>query len=265
MNEKQEKITEDEIRSEIDRLAPFHHKVELPYGLSTFDPQKSRTQREYTRVDNLVKHAFPKLLDACNGSLEGKRVLDVACNCGGFSVEASKHKSEYVLGIDKVDHYIEQANFIKRALGKENIEYKVMDVEDLEESKVGLFDVTFCFGLLYHLENPVLAMRKISSVTKSIMLVDTTVIRIPRRMKEFKKQPLWLMNFPAVATEDSSLITTSRWRSEEEVVQFRPSNAAVIELLKFLGFSKVEKIKPEQEGLEKRYYAGRRTSFLAIR
>ena len=97
------------------------------------------------------------------------------------------------------------------------------------------------------------------------MLVDTNVIRTPEHMERFKQEPLWIMNFPVIETEDSNLITTCLWRSKEEVVQFRPSEAAVIELLKFLGFSKVEKIEPEQEGLEKRYHAGYRATFLAIR
>ena len=29
-------MTEQEMRNEIARLAPFHHKVDLPYNLSTF-------------------------------------------------------------------------------------------------------------------------------------------------------------------------------------------------------------------------------------
>ena len=40
---------------------------------------------------------------------------------------------------------------------------------------------------------------------------------------------------------------------------------AVVDLLKFLGFSKVEKIKPNQKRLEKRYYTGSRVTFLAVR
>ena len=253
-------LTEQEIRNELARLAPFHHKIDLPYDLSTFIPELSRRPIEYTRVDNLVSHAFPTLLDVCGGSLEGKRVLDVACNCGGFTVEAAKLNSEYVLGIDIVKRYLEQANFIKHALNLEQVEFKEIGIESVDESSVGLFDVTFCFGILYHLENPVLAMKQLSSVTKKILLVDTDVMPTPET-----KAPLWRMNFPAVSTVESHDITTSLWRGAGRTVQFTPNEDAVVELLKFLGFSTVSKIEPKQEGLEERYYKGTRATFIAVR
>lgn len=258
-------LTEQEIRNEVNRLAPFHHKVDLPYNVSTYIPELSRRPIEHTRASNLVKHAFPTLIEACGGSLHGKRVLDVACNCGGFSVEAAKLNSEYVLGIDVVDHYIEQANFIKHALDLKQVEFKNIDIESIDSSTLGLFDVTFCFGILYHLENPVLAMKRVASVTKSIMLVDTNVINTPAFIRPFFRKPLWLMKFPGISNAKLKDATTSLWRSKERVVQFRPNEDAVVDLLKFLGFSKVEKIKPTQKGLEKRYYTGSRVTFLAVR
>ena len=253
-------LTEQEIRDEVNRLAPFHHNVELPYGLRTHVPGLSRRPLETTRLPNLVKHAFPALIEACGGSLRGKRVLDVACNCGGFSVQAAKLDSEYVLGIDVVDHYIEQAGFIKLALGLKRVEFKVMDIDSLDETTVGLFDVTFCFGILYHLENPIRVMRKLASITKSVMLVDTTVIRTPTQ-----KMPLWAMHFPPVSTADSIDVTTSRWRGKGGTIEFYPNEKAVADLLRFLGFLKVVKIEPVRKGLERRYYTGDRVTFLAIR
>lgn len=261
----QAELTEQEIRDGLSRLAPFHHAVDLPYHLSTHITEQSRRPIERTRVANLVKHAFPALLDACGGSLRGKRVLDVACNCGGFSVEAAKRESEYVLGIDVVEHYIEQGNFIKRALGLGQVEFKVMNIDSLTESAVGLFDVTFCFGILYHLENPVFTMKRLAAVTRKCMLVDTNILRIPVYMRPFFRKPLWSMIFQPVSTPESKDATTSLWRSQKGVVEFNPSESAVIELLKFLGFSRVEKIQPTQKGLEKRYYTGSRATFLAVR
>ena len=116
-------LTEQEIKNEIDRLAPFHHKVDLPYGLSTYLPSKSRRPIEYTRLSNLVNHAFPALIDEFGGSLEGKRVLDVACNCGGFSVEA---QAVLCMGIrfDKNDNNSKQEVIDDRIL---NLHYNEQD------------------------------------------------------------------------------------------------------------------------------------------
>jgi len=251
-------MTKQEIEAEVKRLAPFHHKLDLPYGLSTFDPELSLRHRETTRLDSLTRHVFPDLLKACGGSLQGKSVIDVACNAGGFSFEAASHGAERVLGIDVADRYIDQANFIKRALELDQVEFKKMLVEDCDERDIGMFDIAFCFGILYHLEDVVLAMKKLSSVTREIMVIDATVIKTP-----FTRKSMWKMNVPRVVESDDKS-TTALWRTEKRC-QFKPNVNAVIELLDFLGFSKVEIIKPRQRNLEFRYYRGKRVTFLARR
>ena len=185
-------MTKEEIESEIARLAPFHHMVDLPYGLKTYDPVLSLRRRESTRLDSLTRHAFPELLKIFGGSLEGKRVVDVACNAGGFSVKAAEHGAEYVLGFDVADRYIDQANFIKRARGLNQLEFKKMAIEDCDEQTIGMFDIAFCFGILYHLENPVYAMKKLASVTRDVMVIDATVIKTP-----FSRHSMWKMNVPS--------------------------------------------------------------------
>ncbi len=253
-------MTEEEIRAEVERLAPFHHKVDLPHGLSTCLAGAPRRRAAGTRVQSLVRHAFPPLLQACGGSLAGKRVLDVACNCGGFSLEAARLGAEHVLGFDSVERYIEQAEFLKRALNVEQVEFRRLDAEQLDAADVGTFDVTFCFGILYHLENPVLAMKRIAAVTRQVLLVDTHVMSVP-----FTRKPLWLMNMPPPADPDSMKASASLWRGETGAVQFRPNEAAVVALLQFLGFPRVAKIKPASKGVEDRYREGKRAAFLAER
>lgn len=258
-------LSKQEIEAEIARLAPFHHKVKLPYNLSTHIKELSKRPVELTRVSNLIKHAFPRLLEACGGSFKGKRVLDIACNCGGFSVEAAKYESDFTLGIDMMDQYIEQANFIKNSLQLDQVEFKKMNVDQISESSVGLFDVTFCFGILYHFENPIDAMKRIASVTKKYMLVDTKILLPPNSESSFFKKPIWEMDLPLVSSNKSIDSTTSKWRSKTPVAQFNPNENAVFKLLEFLGFSKVEKLSPLQNGLEERYYNGNRCTFLAVR
>ncbi len=259
--------TAEELRAELERLAPFHHRVPLPHGLSTYLPERSRRPLEFTRVENLVRHAFPALLDECGGSLAGLRVLDVACNCGGFSVEAARLGAERVLGIDVVDRYVEQANLIRRALDLDRVEFRRMAIEEVDESTVGRFDVTFCFGALYHLENPVAGMRRLAAVTDRVMLVDTQVMRKPPLLagKRFRKQALWRMVTPSMLGEDARAASTTLWRDRPDLIEFVPNRRAVVTLLKRLGFDRVRRLKPVARGLEKRYVAGGRATFLAVR
>lgn len=252
-------MTKQEIEGEIRRLAPFHHNLQLPYGLQTAPPE-TRTRRQPPRVENLSHHAFPGLIEVCGGSLDGMRVLDLACNSGGLSVGASRLGADYVLGIDIVDRYIEQAEFIKAALGIENIEFKKLDIHDLDEGSVGRFDVTFCFGLLYHLENPVLAMSKVSAITDRVMVVDTGTI-----VTENDERALWHMNFPSLApSADNKNAGTNLWRNRP-VCQFKPNATAVRQLLEFLGFDDVRRVEPAADNDRQAYFTGQRETFIATR
>lgn len=250
-----------DIEKGLRRLEPFHHEIELPHGLCTRPPNQRRENDAPPRVWELIAHAFPTLLDACGGSFEGLRVLDVACNCGGFSVEASKHGADYVLGVDVVDRYIEQASFVKWVLGLDNVEFRKRSVYDLDAEVDGTFDVTLCFGLLYHLENPVLAMRKLGGITSQLMLVDTRTLPMPAG----DRRALWRMSeAPDIQSGDRPKTTTNLWR-DRNYVQFEPTNSAVRRLLRRVGFDQVHKIKPTVRGLSKTYYSRERGTFLAFR
>lgn len=260
------KTTKQEMKAEIRRLAPFNHNVRLPYGLQTAPPETHKTKDgPSSRVAELVDHAFPALLEVCGGSLEGLRVLDLACSSGGFSVEASRLGADYVLGIDVVARYIEQAKFIKNALQIESVDFRQLDIYDLNKDDVGQFDVTLCLGLLYHLENPVLAMRTVSAVTRRILVVDTTIIDTGN-----EEMALWHMNLPRpVQTVADRSATTGLWR-DRTYVQFSPNSTAVHRLLEFLGFADVQRIEPRVDNRQvsnrqKRYLTGKRATFLARR
>jgi tRNA (mo5U34)-methyltransferase len=251
-------MSESELRSELERLRPFHHRIELPYGLSTFAPELSRRPVEGIRVDSFVRHAFPALLDLYGGSLAGKRVLDVACNCGGFSFEAARAGADRVLGFDVADRYIEQANLIRRALGVDQPEFRVMSIDDVTPEKTGSFDVVLCLGILYHLEDPVGAMRSLSAVAEHVMLVDTNITY----NRFMRGRPYWRTNVPPLGSETG---TTGAWRTEQRVFQFTPSAAAVEQLLGFLGFSSVQRLPDNEKTLDQRYQKGRRATFLGVR
>ena len=52
---------------------------------------------------------------------------------------------------------------------------------DVEESleRLGTFDVVFCYGLLYHLENPLRALRNMAAVCDHLLLIETIVCDAP--------------------------------------------------------------------------------------
>jgi 2-polyprenyl-3-methyl-5-hydroxy-6-metoxy-1,4-benzoquinol methylase len=250
-------LTEAEVAGELERLRPFHHSIDLPYGLNTFDAERSRRPVEGIRVDSFVAHAFPSLFARYGGSLAGKRVLDVGCNCGGFSFEAAKAGAERVVGIDIAERYIEQADFIRQTLDANQTEFSVTTIDDVSVETVGSFDVVLCLGVLYHLENPVSSMRRLAAVCEDAMLVDTNITE-----NRWMRKPYWRTNVPPPGHETG---TTGAWRADRPVLQSTPNAAAVFQLLTFLDFAHVTRLPNREKTLDGRYQKGRRATFLALR
>jgi SAM-dependent methyltransferase len=49
------------------------------------------------------------------------------------------------------------------------------DVEDLDAPAPGVHDVVYCYGLLYHLADPDLALRRLATLTGRMLLLETCV------------------------------------------------------------------------------------------
>lgn len=103
-------------------------------------------------------------------SLDGLRVLDLACRTGAFSRALAEAGAE-VLGIEG-----KSANF-DRIPATPNAQYVLDDVRNLSAEKYGHFDITLCLGILYHLEaqDAVNLLRAIREVTRKYAVIDTHV------------------------------------------------------------------------------------------
>lgn len=254
-------MSRQEMADALAELAPFHHAIDLPYGLSTYDSASARHDRERTRLKSLTDHLWPRLLKRYNGSLSGKRVLDIACNCGGFAIEASRAGASEVIGIDVDEHYIRQANFIRDALQVTNVSFQTARLEDLDPKQIGTFDVIFFFGILYHLADPIGALERISALSRDMVVVDTSLLRF-RYIDKFVKWPLWRMKVVPAMHDSDYDITTGRWRKKTSC-QFYPNKVAVHEALDYVGFNDVRWLPPTTGNLEERYYKGKRATFIA--
>ena len=153
-------MNKEEILSEIKRLGPWwRHSIDLGNGIRT-------RLKEGPRGDD-IDNPWQKWLgfkDALPMDLSGKRVLDVGCSEGFFSIEAKRRKADYVLGIDADPRVIARANFAREILDLD-IDYRVCSVYDIDPGW-GTFDVVFFLGVFYHLDHPLLALQKIASTSK---------------------------------------------------------------------------------------------------
>lgn len=164
-------------------LAPFDHDIDLG--------DKYNTSLNSYRIRNATGMFFPPLLKLCGGTLRNKTVLDLACNCGGFSFVANRFGAKKIIGIDSSERNIIQANACKEYLGIKNIDFIQGKIENLHDYLDRIFDVVLCMGILYHLKDPIGVIEEISKFSKEIIVVDSHVHYSTQNEKE--DMPSWWM------------------------------------------------------------------------
>jgi tRNA (mo5U34)-methyltransferase len=146
----------------------WYHSIELGNGIVTKGVDDSRFRLE--RLD------FPR-------SFEGQTVLDIGAWDGFFSFEAERRGAARVVAADfyswrgvgwGTNNGKAGFELAHAALGSqvENIEIDVMDVAP---ERVGTFDVVLFLGVLYHLRHPLLALERVASVCRKLLIVETVV------------------------------------------------------------------------------------------
>jgi tRNA (mo5U34)-methyltransferase len=116
-----------------------------------------------------------RFADAIPQDLSGKRVLDIGCNAGFYSIQMKRRGAERVLGIDLDERYLAQARFAAEVMGAD-IELRrvsVYDVAALGER----FDIVLFMGLLYHLRHPLLALDLIREHVAEDLLIYQSMQR----------------------------------------------------------------------------------------
>lgn len=106
------------------------------------------------------------LLADLRGSLELRTAIDVGCGMGYFSGLLQSNGFE-VTAVDG-----RMGNVAEARHRYADIKFHEFNAEDPALASLGSFDLCLCFGLLYHLENPLQAIRNLRALTKSILLIE---------------------------------------------------------------------------------------------
>lgn len=110
-------------------------------------------------------------------SFHGLSVLDIGCWDGLFSFEAEARDAGIVTGVDNwgpcysMTRNPRSAQYA-RAVLKSRVQFEKADLFELHQPH----DVVLCFGVLYHVENPLGALRKLEQLTNEYCLLETAVL-----------------------------------------------------------------------------------------
>jgi tRNA (mo5U34)-methyltransferase len=144
-----------DIRSLVDAVPHWHHVMQFPHGVSSpgsYDPRQLFSQLELP-------------------DLRGKKVLDVGTRDGFFAFELERRGAE-VLAVDYADLDLTGFATAKRIYGS-RVEYLQANIYDLDPERIGTFDVVLFLGLLYHLRHPLLALDRLRSLCRELLIVES--------------------------------------------------------------------------------------------
>lgn len=110
--------------------------------------------------------------------LAQRSAVDLACHQGFFSAQLASQGCRPVHAVDARPSHVDDCRLIAQALGLDAVQPLCADVHDARVPALGTHDVVLCFGLIYHLENPVGALRVARQLTRpgGICLVETQVV-----------------------------------------------------------------------------------------
>jgi SAM-dependent methyltransferase len=148
-----------------DLLTPWNHNIALPHGIyTTACDAYYPAHREIMRV--VREHA--------RGDFAGRRVLDIGCLEGYFSVECALQGAD-VLGIDGKILNVKKCEFVRSALAVPRLTFVQGDAMDVTAAAFGQFDAVLALGLLYHLEDPHAFLEHLAGLCDGFVVIDTHV------------------------------------------------------------------------------------------
>jgi tRNA (mo5U34)-methyltransferase len=209
----------DDLRSRVDRVR-WYHTIDLGQGLVTPGADDSPYR--------LAKLDLPP-------SLAGRSVLDIGAWDGFFSFEAERRGASRVVATDSYSWHGpgwgSKAGFeLAREILESRVEDLDIDVMDLCPERVGTFDVVLLLGVFYHLPHPLLALERVASVTRGLLILETVVDLVGLRR-------------PAMA------FYPERQLNNDPTNWWGPNAAAVHAMLRTVGFASVRTVTSERSAI----------------
>ena len=171
-------------------------------------------QPHYDLLDHARGEVVARLLAEFGPKLSLKTAIDVGCGLGHFS----RQLQSLGLTVTAVDGRLQNVEEAQRR-GRD-IQFQQINAEDPNLSRLGAFDLGFCFGLLYHLENPLLTIRNLKSITAKVLFVESVIFP---------------GNEPVMALIDEELHEDQGLNH----IAFYPTEACLVKMLYKAGFKNV--------------------------
>jgi len=194
------------IRDRIAALGPWLHPIEL-LGIRVDEvAPATELNPEHTRRWDALAGVLPK-------QMHGWQVLDAGCLDGYYSMQLAERGAR-VVALDSWNIAVDRVRFIAGLRSELDIVPTLGDIYNLPDDH---YDLILCVGVIYTLENPMLALREPAAKTDWLLIGGG-----------FSEHQEPVLAFQRSATADA--------------VQWVPSRTGLQEMLKAVGFDDVQPV-----------------------
>jgi tRNA (mo5U34)-methyltransferase len=152
-------LTDDQVRAEIASVPQWYQKIEVRPGIVTPGINHSSFVLGHLHLP---------------ADCRGLRVLDLGARDGYFAFELERRGAD-VTAVDYAPPESTGFRVASRLLGS-RVPYLHENVYNLRAETLGTFDLVLCLGVLYHLPDPIRALRILRSLSRSRMLLETLIL-----------------------------------------------------------------------------------------
>ena len=177
------------------RVAPLK---QVAIKFSPFD------QHHYQRLIRAREEAIRNVLHRLSPALGLKTALDAGAGVGFFS----QTLADCGLSVRGFDGHAENVAEARKRFP--HIAFEQANLEDRSILALGKFDLVLCFGLLYHLENPLLAIRHLRSLTEKCLLLESMCVPDDKPSMLLREEPSEL---------DQGLTDVACYPSEDSLIK----------------------------------------------
>ena len=190
--------------------------AEFTIKLTPFD------QRQYRKLIAARAETIRRVVAKLKPVLRLASAVDAGCGVGFFS-QTLDECGLRVRGFDGREENVVEARKRFPRLG-----FEKGDIEDHSILALGRFDFVLCCGLLYHLENPLLALRNLRRLTEKCLLLESMCLPGDETRMLLRDEP---------RSDDQSLTDVACY----------PGEGTLVKMLYRAGFAAVYRVAPLPE------------------
>jgi SAM-dependent methyltransferase len=204
----------------------------------------------------------PVVREAIAASGPDASVLDLGCNEGWFAHRALEWGAARVVGLDIRDSNVRRARLIAEHYELASVRFERADVFELDPAALGEFDIVLVLGLIYHLENPIGALRVARALTRGIVVVES---QLTAHNEDIRLGWGETGVFRPAAGHWATVLEPAEEQHDDGnplasfggVLSLVPNRAALVQALEIVGFRDVRMLEAPA-GLNAQYVEGHR-------